>query len=258
MPELPEVETIRRAITPLITGSRISGITGSPPTLEPGLTFSRSWIEDRRIEGTSRHGKYLFTGLDSGSSLMFHFGMTGDLLLVSEDDPVPPYTRAMVSFADGSRLAFTDPRRFGRLGWIPDRDDFIRVKHLGPDALVIPVENLMPLVKRSRQRMKFFLLDQHKLAGIGNIYADEILFQAGIHPLREAASLTPGQATRLHPSIQDILRTAISLGADFDRYPGTWLIPHRAPGERCPVCSGEVNRVMIAGRYAYFCPSCQE
>jgi len=258
MPELPEVETIRRAITPQITGSRISGITGSPPTLEPGLTVFWTWIEDRRIEGTSRHGKYLFAGLDSGSSLVFHLGMTGDLLLVSEDDPVPPYTRAMVSFIDGSRLAFTDPRRFGRLGWVPDRDDVIRAKRLGPDALAIQAEELAPILQRSRQKMKFFLLDQHKLAGIGNIYADEILFQAGVHPLREAASLTPDQAARIQPSMQDILRTAISLEADFDQYPGSWLIPHRAPGERCPVCSGEVDRVMIAGRFTYFCPSCQE
>jgi formamidopyrimidine-DNA glycosylase len=258
MPELPEVETIRREITPQITGSRISGITGSQPTLNPELTIHRAWVEDRRIEGTSRHGKYLFVCLDSGPSLVFHFGMTGDLVLMSENDPVPPYCRAAVSFIDGSRLAFTDPRRFGRLGWIPDRDDFIRAKRLGPDALVIPAEKLMPLVQRSRQRMKFFLLDQHKLAGIGNIYADEILFQAGIHPLREAASLMPDQAARIQPLMQDILRIAISLEADFDRYPGTWLIPHRAPGELCPVCSGEVNRVMIAGRYAYFCPSCQE
>ncbi len=258
MPELPEVETIRREITPQITGSRISGITGSRPTLDPGLTIPRAWVEDRRIEGTSRHGKYLFTGLDSGSSLVFHFGMTGDLVLVPRDETNPPYTRAVVSFADGLRLAFTDPRRFGRLGWIPDRDDFIRAKHLGNDALAIPAEELIRILQRSRKRMKLFLLDQHKLAGIGNIYADEILFQAGIHPLREAASLMLEQAARIQPSMQDILRTAISLGADFDQYPGTWLIPHRAPGELCPVCSGKVDRVMVAGRYAYFCPSCQE
>jgi formamidopyrimidine-DNA glycosylase len=258
MPELPEVETIRREITPQITGSRISAITGSQPTLDPGLTVLRTWKKDWCIKGTSRHGKYLFADLDSGSSLVFHFGMTGDLVLVPRDETDPPYTRAMVSFTDGSRLAFTDPRRFGRIGWTLDRDDFIRVKHLGPDALAIQAEELVRILQRSRQRMKFLLLDQHNLAGIGNIYADEILFQVGIHPLREAASLTLGQATRLHPSMQDILRTAISLEADFNRYPATWLIPHRAPGERCPVCSGEVNRVMIAGRYAYFCPSCQK
>ncbi len=258
MPELPEVETIRKEIAPQVTGSRISGITGSQPTLDPGLTIFRTGIKDRRIKDTSRYGKYLFTGLDSGSSLVYHFGMTGDLVLVPGDDPEPPYTRAVVSFADGSRLAFIDPRRFGRIGWISDRDEFVRAKHLGPDALAISNGDLDPILNRSRQRMKFFLLDQHKLAGIGNIYADEILFQAGIHPLREAASLTPNQAVRLHHAIQDILRTAISLEADFDRYPGTWLIPHRGPGGRCPVCSGEVNRVMLGGRYTYFCPSCQE
>lgn len=255
MPELPEVETIRRYLEETVLHRPIARVSGSTPTIARAARFR---LTGQRFTEAFRHGKYLFAGLDSGSSLVFHFGMTGELILVSRDEPDPPYTRAMVSFIDGSRLAFTDPRRFGRLGWVPDRDDFIRAKRLGPDALVIPAEKLMPLVQRSRQRMKFFLLDQHKLAGIGNIYADEILFQAGIHPLREAASLMPDQAARIQPLMQDILRIAISLEADFDRYPGTWLIPHRAPGELCPVCSGEVNRVMIAGRYAYFCPSCQE
>jgi formamidopyrimidine-DNA glycosylase len=255
MPELPEVETIRRYVEETVLNRPISRISGSAPTIARPARFR---ITGQRFTGAYRHGKYLFADLDTGASLVFHFGMTGDLVLVPGDNPDPPYTRAKVSFTDGSRLAFTDARRFGKLGWIPDRDDFIKAKHLGPDALAILATVLVSFLGRSRQRMKFFLLDQHKLAGIGNIYADEILFQAGIHPLREAASLTSSQVDNLHPAILDVLRTAISLDAEFDRYPTTWLIPHRAPGELCPVCGGEVDRVMLGGRYTYFCPSCQE
>jgi formamidopyrimidine-DNA glycosylase len=181
MPELPEVETIRRYLDRTVLNQSIVGISGFAPTIDPEHLPP---LSGRLITATSRHGKFLFADLDSGSSLVFHFGMTGDLLLVPGDDPDPPYTRAMVSFEDSSRLAFTDPRRFGRLGWVPDREAFIAERRLGPDALTTSREGFVSIASGSHQRVKLFLLDQHRIAGIGNIYADEILFQAGIRPLR--------------------------------------------------------------------------
>lgn len=257
MPELPEVETIRRKISPLITGSPISGISGSRPTLDQGLSVSLKWIRDHRITGTSRHGKYLFAGLDSGVSLVFHFGMTGDLRFLGPRAEDPHYCRAAISFHDGARLVFTDPRRFGRISFAKGKESFLRNKRIGPDALSLTKAITRRIVLKSRRRIKLLLLDQHRLAGIGNIYADEILFQAGIHPLRMTEAMGNGEVDHLHRSIRSVLKTAVSLSADIERYPGTWLIPHRACGESCPVCGGPVDRVMVAGRYAYFCPSCQ-
>lgn len=257
MPELPEVETIRREITPQITGSLISAITGSQPTLDPGLPVFRTGIKDRRIKSTSRHGKYLFVSLDSGTSLVFHFGMTGDLRHLEPEDKNPLYCRANISFHDGSRLAFTDPRRFGRITWTDDTATFISDKRLGPDALFLTRRAALRIIRGSRRGIKVLLLDQHRLAGIGNIYADEVLFQARIHPLRRTEDIATREVHGLHSAIRSVLETAVELSADFDRYPEEWLIPHRAPGQDCPVCGGNIDRVMVAGRYAYFCPSCQ-
>lgn len=257
MPELPEVESIRREITPVISGRCLSGVSGSRPTIDPGDLQLIKGTGGGCISGTSRHGKYLFAGLGTGSVLVMHFGMTGDLRYLAAGEPDPPYTRAMILFLDGSRLAFTDPRRFGRIGWSPGTEDFIAAKRLGPDALALTRQETRQMVRESRRGTKLLLLDQHRVAGIGNIYADEILFQSRLHPLRETVTITLKETDRLHRAILAVLETAVSLSADMDRYPAGWLIPRRAPGQSCPACGGEVDRVMIAGRYSYFCPSCQ-
>lgn len=257
MPELPEVETIRREITPQITGSRISDIKGSQPTLDLGPLVFRTGIRDRRIMSSSRHGKYLFVSLDSGTSLVFHFGMTGDLRHLEPGDKDPPYCRAAVSFTKGSRLVFTDPRRFGRIFFARNKESFLTGKRLGPDALSLTRDETRQIIRKSRRVIKVLLLDQHRVAGIGNIYADEILFQARIHPLRRTEDVATREVDGLHSAIRSVLETAVELSADFDRYPEEWLIPHRAPGQDCQVCGGNVDRVRVAGRYAYFCPSSQ-
>jgi formamidopyrimidine-DNA glycosylase len=257
VPELPEIETIRREITPLITGRNLSGVSGSRPTIDPGDSRFGEDLRGKCVSGTSRHGKYLITGLDGGSVLVFHFGMTGDLRFLEPGDPDPPYCRAHIVFRDGSFLAFTDPRRFGRIVSSPGLEDFIAGKGLGPDALALTRQEAREMVRASRRGIKLLLLDQHRVAGIGNIYADEILFRSRIHPQRNTVTITLQEADGLHKSILSVLKTAVSLSADMDRYPAGWLIPRRSPGQSCPACGGEIDRVLIAGRYSYFCPSCQ-
>jgi len=255
MPELPEVETIRRYLDRTVLNRTIAAISGFAPTIDPEHL---PLLSGQVITGTARHGKFLFADLDSGSSLVFHFGMTGDLILVSEEESDPPYTRAGVSFEDGSRLAFTDPRRFGRVGCVRSREAFLTARRLGPDALTISRDAFVAIASGPHQRVKMFLLDQHRIAGIGNIYADEILFQAGIRPLRSLHDIDPVRLSLLAAVIVHVLRIAVDLAADFDHYPADWLILHRSRGERCPCCGETVSRVMVAGRYAYFCPSCQK
>jgi formamidopyrimidine-DNA glycosylase len=257
VPELPEVETIRREVAPVITGRCISRISGSRPTIDPQDPHLKAGIRGRCISDTSRHGKYLFAGLGAGSGLVIHFGMTGDLRYLKAGDPNPPYCRAHIVFEDGSRLAFTDPRRFGRIVFSPGLEDFVAAKGLGPDALALTRQETREMVRASRRGVKLLLLDQHRVAGIGNIYSDEILFQSRIHPERVTVTITQKEADRLHKAILSVLETAVRLSANMDRYPSGWLIPCRAPGRICPACGGVVDRVMIAGRYSYFCPSCQ-
>jgi formamidopyrimidine-DNA glycosylase len=257
VPELPEVETIRREIAPVITGRCLSGVSGSRPTIDPEDLYRGVDFKGKCVSGTSRHGKYLFAGLGSGSGLVIHFGMTGDLRYLGPGDPDPPYCRAHILFLDGSRLAFTDPRRFARIVHSPGLEDFIAAKGLGPDALALTRQEAREMVRSSRRGVKLLLLDQHRVAGIGNIYADEILFQSRIHPQRETVTITRQEADGLHQAIHSVLETAVRLSADMDRYPDEWLIPRRASGKTCPACGGDIDRVMIAGRYSYFCPSCQ-
>ena len=258
MPELPEIETIRKEITPVITGRCLSWISGFRPTLDPEDLHRGSDVQGKCVSCTSRHGKYLYAGLGAGCGLVIHFGMTGDLRFLGPGDEDPPYCRAQIVFKDGSRLAFTDPRRFGRIVSSRGLKEFIAAKGLGPDALVLTRTNVREMVRVSRRGVKLLLLDQHRVAGIGNIYADEILFQSRIHPLRETRTVSVKEADSLHKAILSVLKTAVRLSADMDRYPSGWLIPRRAPGRTCPACGGEVSRVMIAGRYSYFCPSCQQ
>jgi formamidopyrimidine-DNA glycosylase len=257
VPELPEVETIRMEITPVITGRCLSRISGFRPTLDPEDLHREADVQGKCVSCTHRHGKYLYAGLGAGCGLVIHFGMTGDLRFLGPGDEDPPYCRAHVVFLDRSRLAFTDPRRFGRIVSSRGLKEFIAAKGLGPDALVLTRTNVREMVRASRRGVKLLLLDQHRVAGIGNIYADEILFQSRIHPLRETVTITQKEADRLHRAILSVLKTAISLSAEMDRYPSGWLIPHRSPGRICPACGGLVDRVKIAGRYSYFCPSCQ-
>ncbi len=257
MPELPEVETIRREITPAIRARCLSRVSGFRPTIDPQDPYLETGVRGRCISDTSRHGKYLFAGLDAGCGLVIHFGMTGGLRYLGPGNPDPPYCRAHIVFEDGSRLAFTDPRRFGRIFSSRGLNELVAAKRLGPDALVLTRRETRDMVRASQRGIKLLLLDQHRVAGIGNIYADEILFQSRIHPLRETITITVQEADELHTAILSVLKTAVSLSADMGRYPDDWLIPRRSPGRICPACGGVVDRVMIAGRYSYFCPSCQ-
>jgi formamidopyrimidine-DNA glycosylase len=258
VPELPEVETIRREITPAIRGRCLSRISGFRPTIDPQDPHLGTGIRGRCISDTSRHGKYLFAALDAGCGLVIHFGMTGDLRYLGPADPDPPYCRAHIVFEDGSRLVFTDPRRFGRIISSRGLNELVAAKRLGPDALSLTRTETLDMVRASQRGLKLLLLDQHRVAGIGNIYADEILFQSRIHPERVTVTITKKEADRLYRAIFSVLETAVRLSADMDRYPSGWLIHRRAPGRICPACGGVVDRVMIAGRYSYFCPSCQQ
>ena len=266
MPELPEVETVKNELMPVI-GRRISGaeLLWERTLLRPSPAEFQQRIAGRKIEGISRRGKYLIFALDSSESLIIHLRMTGSLILGSGEPP--KYTRVIILLDDGSSIFFRDPRKFGKIQLVADKYSIIG--KLGPEPLEagFTPELFTRMLKKKKAPLKAVLLDQSFIAGIGNMYADEALFCAGIHPMRAADSLSDEEAERLHRAIIKVLLAAIAgKGASVDTYyrPGgergsaqqEFKVAHRK-GECCPVCNAQIERIRVRQRGSYYCPHCQ-
>jgi formamidopyrimidine-DNA glycosylase len=271
VPELPEVETIRRDLLPLVRGRTITEAWVSPNAprliqLLPPEEFCRQ-IAGRRIDDIARRGKYLLFRLDDGRIWAVHLRMTGRLLHDSAACPKTPYLRANFRLDDGAWLCFVDLRKFGTM-WLVDDEALVWSK-LGPEPLSeeFTPEYLYSVLKRRSGPVKGALLDQGAIAGIGNIYADEALFHAGINPKRAANSLSKKRVTKLHAAIRYALELALGdRGSSFRDYldPSGREGGHhlkvrvfRRTNEPCYVCGSEIKRVRVAGRSTHYCPKCQ-
>jgi formamidopyrimidine-DNA glycosylase len=267
MPELPEVEVIRRQLEPLLTGKVISELLIFRPEYVAGnrAAFLKSHLPGKKIVAVRRHGKMLLLDIDGGGSFTVRLGMTGRILLKELKDAEIRHTHWLLRWdgATGKELRGVDPRRFGELGWLAPGE---RVG-MGTDALVItPAELATKLEKRSSSIYQA-IMDQGMLAGVGNIYACEALFGADIHPLRSSKTLTKAEIERLINTVQQTLMDAIEHGgstiADYvgiDGKPGAFVEQHRVydrEGKPCPVCNTPIERVTISARSVYFCPQCQ-
>jgi formamidopyrimidine-DNA glycosylase len=265
MPELPEVETIKNELAPHIIGRAVTGVTlfWEGIVRQPSVEEFCSRVIGQKITGVERRGKYLFFSLTSGESLIIHLKMTGSLLL----KPPDRFIRAIIHLDGGTQIYFRDPRKFGVM-WLAKDKNAVASK-LGPEPLeadFTPQTLAQRLTKRTAP-IKALLCDQSLVAGIGNMYADETLFLAGIHPLRSGKSLSPEDVKRLHHAIQRVLWAAIgNKGASVDTYfrpngqIGTahfqFRVAHRG-GEPCPVCGTPLERIPVRNRGSYFCPRCQ-
>ena len=271
MPELPEVETIRRDLEPRLRGRAITAVCITPDAvpLVDGASpaaFARR-LTGRRIERLSRRGKYLILHLSGGLYLVVHLRMTGAFLYRDAAAPADRYVRAVLALDDGAELRFADLRKLGRLRLAAHPDE--AVGKLGPEPLdaVFTAAALRQAIGRRRAPIKAVLLDQRALAGLGNIYADEALFAARIHPLRRAETLSEAENGRLHRSIRRVLRDALdNRGASFRDYVdgGGREGRHqfhgkvfRRTGQPCYVCGAEIERTKVGGRSTHFCPKCQ-
>ena len=269
MPELPEVETIKNELAPHILGHKFTGITllwdGIVKT--PSIDEFRSRLIGRKITGLSRHGKYLVLNLNDDDSLVIHLKMSGSLLLSKDSSEPPKYTRAVFHLNDGTSIFFCDPRKFGRVWLVKDWKTV--TKNLGPEPLEAEFtpQVLAQRLKNRKAPVKALLHDQSVIAGIGNMYADEALFAAGIHPLRPGGSLTSEEIERLHHAIQQTLRAAIgNKGASIVNYyrPGgetgtahfEFKVAH-GRSKNCPNCGTPIQRIPVRNRGTYFCPRCQ-
>jgi formamidopyrimidine-DNA glycosylase len=268
MPELPEVETIRRELSPRITGKSFVGLTLNwPRTVQiPSLEAFERALVSQTIQGLDRRGKYLIVRLASGDALILHLRMSGSLLIEPgcESDP---YTRTVFHLDDGSKLCFRDPRKLGVMWLVKDADEV--VGRLGPEPLGdrFTVDVFRERVCRRSAPIKAVLCDQGIIAGVGNMYADEALFAAGIHPLRPANSLSSKETEQIYSAIRQTLERGIDCcGASISDYqrpggqPGTaqtaFKVAHRK-GQPCPSCGTPIERIPIRQRGSYFCPKCQ-
>jgi formamidopyrimidine-DNA glycosylase len=274
VPELPEVETIRRQLAPHLEGRRIARFEVLDPRWgEPAAPGELAdALEGRTVESVGRRGKYFDVALDGEVHLVMHLRMTGNLLFIPAGKPEDqPYVRVRIELDDRSTVLFSDPRRFGTgIVLLGDqaRDDYFRTR-LGVEPLTtdFTADALSALARGRRSPVKAFLLSQERIAGVGNIYADEALFRARIHPLRQVGTLRRPQIEALHEAVIESLEAGIDArGASIDDFRHTdgargsfqdRFLVHRREGEPCPRCGATVVKLRAAGRGTYICPSCQ-
>ncbi|MBI3941653.1 MAG: DNA-formamidopyrimidine glycosylase [Chloroflexi bacterium] len=270
MPELPEVESIRRSlIAGGLPGKRITEVTVLwPRTLQiPDVDLFRASIQGETIAGIERRGKYIHFIFSGGLHLLAHMRMTGGLYLIPDDTPVHPHTRVIFHLDDGRDLRFVDQRKFGRMALVENPDQIL--SSLGPEPLspAFTVDQLANRLQHRSRAVKPLLLDQGTIAGLGNIYVDEILFQARIHPLRPADSLDPEEMQALYTAIRQVLGSAVDQGGTtFDTFanaegrPGNFqeeLLVFHQVGLPCPRCNTPIIRIVVAQRGTHLCPKCQ-
>jgi formamidopyrimidine-DNA glycosylase len=271
MPELPEVETIRRALAPHVERRRIEALEVRDPRwtmpLAPQAVVDA--VAGRTVEHLGRRGKYLVFELTDDVFLLVHLRMTGTLLLDAAPDL--PHTRVVFDLGEGRRLSFVDPRRFGtgELALGPEALQAFFAARLGVEPFTpeFTSAHLHALARTSRAPVKAFLLDQKRVAGVGNIYADEALFRARVHPLRPANRLTRAQSEALHDGVLASLEAGIAAkGASIDDFRDPYgvqgsfqdqFLVHLREGEPCPVCGTTVRKLRVAGRGTYVCERCQ-
>jgi formamidopyrimidine-DNA glycosylase len=281
MPELPEVETVARGLQKSVAGRRILSVRlGKTDFIDDPVAVEQH-VPGRQIEAVERYGKFMLlrlsartsAGLDSGNgdgeaaALLVHLGMTGQLAPCAAAQPSAKHTHVWFGLDDGRELRYTDPRRFGRMAYLTRALLAEELTAFGADPLLVSAEEFALRIRSRNARIKALLLDQSVLRGVGNIYADESLWRARIHPARRGAELSKKQAATLRKVLQDVLRKAIlargSSISDFldaEGQPGEYQRHHRAygrEGKRCYRCGRAIRRVIVAGRSSYFCPKCQ-
>ena len=246
MPELPEVEVYRRYFAAHALRKRIARVR----VLDQRILGTRSLapLRGRAFRGVQRHGKHLFADAKD-VWLHLHFGMTGDLAYYEGDDP--RFARVVFDFTNGAHFAFEDMRLFGVVDLTRDPETYIAEHHLGPDPLTISLREFRERLAKRRGAIKAVLMSQDVIAGVGNLYADETLYQTSIHPKRK--ELTADEVRNIYNAMRRILRETTVRKLRGASYPPKYLVPHREEGERCPRCGGTIRRTVVIGRTTYFC-----
>lgn len=260
MPELPEVETFRKYFDSNALHHKIIQIKVEDTKLLRKIESKefKDRIQGEQFASTSRIGKYLFAHLSNSQVMMIHFGMTGDLRYSPAKEPYRPHDRIIFIFENGFYLAYISQRKFGRIELWNSQKEFTQFQKLGKDALSIPSKEFYEKIHSSKRALKTILLDQKRVAGIGNLYADEALFQTSIHPTTLGVALEEKKCGVLLKNIQKILQIAIDRGAYYGQFPEDFFIHAREKDGMCPRCQNPLEHMKIAQRTTYFCPVCQK
>ncbi|AQT70133.1 Formamidopyrimidine-DNA glycosylase [Anaerohalosphaera lusitana] len=258
MPELPDVETFKRYLDSTSLHHKMTGVKVHDKRILEGVSQSKlsKAVKGNEFENTRRHGKNLF--VKSGSAtLYFHFGMTGQLSYEQSDNGPVKYTRVQFNFENGHELDYVCRRMLGKVGLTESSDTFIEKESLGPDALDISEKQFCELLNSKTAGLKSFLMNQQTIAGIGNIYSDEILFNSKMHPKLKTSDLDDKACSKLYKNMIKVLNRSIEADADPSKMPNTYLLPHRRAGKKCPRCDGKIKMIKVNNRSTYFCPKCQ-
>lgn len=277
MPELPEVETVARGLQLEIAGQRILSVTLGKTDFIDDPALLEEELPGRKIRAVERYGKFLLLWLENRrgadesaaeGALLVHLGMTGLLMPRPAGEPQAKHTHVVMLLDDGRELRYTDPRRFGRMAYLAGEQLRTELRRFGLDPLETAQKEFTQSIRGRKARIKALLLDQRVLRGVGNIYADESLWKAKIHPAHLGSRLNGPQVENLYRALQEILRKAIELRGssisdflDAEGMPGDYQRHHRVydrEGKRCVRCKTRIRRVIVAGRSSYFCPKCQK
>jgi len=257
MPELPDVEIMKDYLNATALHKRIAEIEVMERSLLGGVSERelRSFLKGSRFEKSNRHGKYLFVKTGDRGWLVLHFGMTGFLAYFKNPEQSGKHTRLRIDFHNGYHLAYDCQRKLGLIDWTKEPEAFIKKKKLGDDPCGehFDLSRFEEILGGRKGSVKSALMNQHVISGIGNIYSDEILFQAGIHPKREVHSLHRNDIRTLFDSLREVLDTAVEAGADPEQMPSHYLTPVRGKKEKCPKCGGRLEKATVSGRTSHFC-----
>ncbi|WP_373532837.1 Fpg/Nei family DNA glycosylase [Vampirovibrio sp.] len=269
MPELPEVETFRQFAEQYALNRPVRQVRVLTPKILENTTEAqlRQQVETRCLTHTRRVGKHLLIQIEGGGWLFLHFGMTGYLsyaqgsqrIVNAYGNPALPekHIRVQLEFEDGGLFNFHEQRMFGKLGWTPQADAYFKAKKLGPDALEVEKAPFIAALQKRKGQLKPALMDQSLVAGVGNVYADELLYQCGLHPERLVSGLPAAAMGEVYTQMVAVLRDTVAVQADRDQLPPHYLLHTRKPKGRCPQGNHLLDVKSIGGRTTYFCPICQ-
>lgn len=259
MPELPDVQAFKKHLDSNALHKKIDKVEVKDKSiLKTSSKKLQDKFTDQEFEKSIRIGKNLLVQAGNDNWLVLHFGMTGYLEYYANDGEAPKYSKVLFHFKNDHSLSFINKRKLGFVDITSNLEEWRKKKKLGPDALELSLPEFRGIISRKKSKIKSALTDQSAIAGIGNIYADEILFQANMHPELSINDISDDQLKNLHKKMKQVLETAIKHDVQPDALPSHYLLHHRKEGENCPKCKGKIKKITISGRSTYLCPDCQK
>lgn len=258
MPELPEVAYQKIYTDSTSLHKKIVDVKlGADKIFQSPKKDFKEVLLGNEIAGSHQIGKYLLLELKKKGYLVIHFGMTGKMDYFNHDE-IHKHAQLTLSFEDGSKLSFICPRKFGKLFLADSAEEFIKRQKLGPHASDLSENEFLELFEKKKGSIKTALMNQSFIAGLGNLYVDEMLFHSGIHPKSKAENLSKKELSEMYKNMMEILETVTKSKTEGTKLPDSYLRPHRTEGEDCPNGKGKIKMIKVGGRSTYFCPECQK